>query len=210
MTPLTPALEDYLEGILILREEKGVVRVKDLATLLKVKASSTIESLKKLKELHLIEQERYGYIELTQSGVNIAKSIRDKHLILKKFLTEVLKVSDDVAESDACKMEHHLSPETLDKIITFINSLEASKKRDNTAITLKSLNDLRIGEKGKIAKLITTGPLKRKLLDMGFVKGEEIEVKNIAPLGDPIEVLVKGSLVSLRRKEAEGILVEMI
>lgn len=210
MTTLTPALEDYLEGIWILREEKGIVRVKDLATLLKVKASSVIESLKKLKELNLIKQERYGYIELTQSGINIAKEIRERHILLKRFLIDILKVSEDVAENDACKIEHHLSPETIYKMIAFVNSFEAKGNESSAGIILKSLDNLSIGAKGRIAKVIAVGPLKRRLLDMGFVKGEEIEVKNIAPLGDPIEVLVKGSLISLRKEEAEKVLVEMI
>ncbi|MBC7240474.1 MAG: metal-dependent transcriptional regulator, partial [Chloroflexi bacterium] len=111
MAFLTPALEDYLEGILILKEEKGIVRVKDLAHLLKVKASSVTESLKKLKELELIDQEKYGYIELTQAGINIAKEIREKHAVLKNFLVNLLGVNEETAEKDACSMEHYLSDE---------------------------------------------------------------------------------------------------
>ncbi|MCS7233801.1 MAG: metal-dependent transcriptional regulator [Synergistetes bacterium] len=211
MFTLTPALEDYLEGILTLKEEKGVVRVKDLASLLKVKASSAVESLKKLKEMKLIEQEKYGYIELTQAGINIAKAIKDRHTMLKRFLINILKVREEIAESDACKMEHFLSNETLEKLISFVSSFEAEKNLENQIDTpLKSLNELNIGSKARIIKIIAAGSLKRRLLDMGFIKGEELEVKNVAPLGDPIEILIKGTNVSLRKEEAEKILVEVI
>jgi len=204
---LTPALEDYLEGILILREKKNVVRVKDLANLLKVKASSVIEALRKLKELELIEQEKYGYIELTQKGINLASEIRKRHMILKNFLTDVLGVSEEIAEEDACKMEHHLSEETMQKLAKFVASYEPDR---SSSPKLKSLDTLTIGARGKIIRVTGSGPLKRKLLDMGFTRGEVAQIEEIAPLGSPIKVLIKGTRVSLRKEEAKNVLVEVI
>ena len=64
---------------------------------------------------------------------------------------------------------------------------------------------LKPGEKGKITKMGAMGPLKRRLMDMGVLIGEEIRVEKIAPLGDPIEVTIKNYNLSLRKKEAEGI-----
>ncbi len=69
---------------------------------------------------------------------------------------------------------------------------------------------LKPGEKGKITKIGAVGPFKRRLMDMGVLVGEEIQVKKIAPLGDPIKVTIKNYNLSLRKKEAEGILVEKI
>ncbi len=69
---------------------------------------------------------------------------------------------------------------------------------------------LKVGEKGKIARIGSVGPLKRRLMDMGVLVGEEIGVKKVAPLGDPIEVTVKNYNLSLRKKEAEGIDVEEV
>lgn len=68
---------------------------------------------------------------------------------------------------------------------------------------------LSCGEKGKIVRIGAIGPLKRRLMDMGVLVGEEIQIVKIAPLGDPLEVSVKGYHLSLRKKEAEGILVEV-
>jgi ferrous iron transport protein A len=66
------------------------------------------------------------------------------------------------------------------------------------------------GEKGKITRIGAIGPLKRRLMDMGVLVGEEIKVEKVAPLGDPIGIVVKNYSLSLRKKEAEGIAVEVI
>jgi ferrous iron transport protein A len=74
---------------------------------------------------------------------------------------------------------------------------------------MTNLAKLKPGEKGRIASIGAIGPLKRRLMDMGLLVGEEISVEKVAPLGDPIEVRVKSYSLSLRRTEAEGIAVEL-
>ncbi len=69
---------------------------------------------------------------------------------------------------------------------------------------------LKPGEKGKIKKIIVDGPMKRRLMDMGLLVNEEIEVERVAPFGGPIEVIVKGYSLSIRRKEAREILIDTI
>ena len=73
-----------------------------------------------------------------------------------------------------------------------------------------NLSMLKCGEKGKITKIGAIGPLKRRLMDMGVLVGEEVKMEKVAPLGDPIEVTVKNYSLSLRKKEAEEILVEAV
>ena len=68
---------------------------------------------------------------------------------------------------------------------------------------------LKPGEKGTITDIGTIGPLRRRLMDMGVLVGVKVKVLKVAPLGDPIEVTVKGYNLSLRKKEAEGISVEV-
>lgn len=68
---------------------------------------------------------------------------------------------------------------------------------------------LKPGEKGKITQIGVIGKIKRRLMDMGILIGEEVRVKKIAPLGDPIEVTIKNYNLSLRKNEAEGISVEV-
>ena len=72
------------------------------------------------------------------------------------------------------------------------------------------LSELKKGQSGRISKLSCSGSLKSKLVEMGVLNGERIKVIRIAPLGDPIEVLIKRYKLSLRKKDAEGILVEEV
>ena len=70
---------------------------------------------------------------------------------------------------------------------------------------MKTLRDLKIGESGVIAKVGTTGALKQRFLDMGITKGIEVKVMKVAPLGDPIEVEIRGYNLSIRKGDAEKI-----
>jgi len=73
----------------------------------------------------------------------------------------------------------------------------------------KSLKELKPGEKGKITKVSGTGSVRRRILDMGVVAGTEVELERKAPLGDPVEVKIKGYHLSLRKEEAANIFVEI-
>jgi Fe2+ transport system protein FeoA len=71
------------------------------------------------------------------------------------------------------------------------------------------LSDLKVGEAGNILKLVATGGFRQRLLEMGLVRGERIEVKRVAPFGDPVEYSIKDYRLSMRRREAESILIEV-
>ena len=73
---------------------------------------------------------------------------------------------------------------------------------------MKTLKDVAVGDSAIVKKLSGEGALKRRIMDMGMTKGVEIFVRRVAPLGDPIEVTVRGYELSLRKAEAENILVE--
>ena len=73
---------------------------------------------------------------------------------------------------------------------------------------MKTLKDVAIGDSAIVKRLSGEGDLKRRIMDMGVAKGVEIFVRKVAPLGDPIEVTVRGYELSLRKAEAENILVE--
>lgn len=73
-----------------------------------------------------------------------------------------------------------------------------------------NLSRLKPGEKGRITSIGAIGPLKRRLMDMGVLVGEVVNVVKVAPMGDPIEIRVKSYSLSLRKKEAEGIAVEVL
>ncbi|MFA5516036.1 MAG: ferrous iron transport protein A [Desulfuromonadales bacterium] len=73
-----------------------------------------------------------------------------------------------------------------------------------------NLTRLKPGEKGTITAIGAIGPLRRRLMDMGVLIGEVVRVVKVAPLGDPIEIKVKSYSLSLRKKEAEGIAIEVM
>lgn len=73
---------------------------------------------------------------------------------------------------------------------------------------MKTLKDVAVGEKAIVKRLSGEGALKRRIMDMGITKGIEVFVRKVAPLGDPIEVTVRGYELSLRKSEAESILIE--
>jgi ferrous iron transport protein A len=68
-----------------------------------------------------------------------------------------------------------------------------------------TLKDVKVGETVTVTKLNGTGPVKRRIMDMGITKGVEIHVRKVAPLGDPMELTVRGYELSLRKAEAEMI-----
>lgn len=115
---LGESLEDYLETIVIL-SEKGKVRSIDVAKLMEVSKPSVNKAMNVLKEKGLIEQEAYGDIRLTTSGKKLADMVFNRHQTIRTFLEDVLKVSKENAEKDACKIEHIISEETFEKIANF-------------------------------------------------------------------------------------------
>lgn len=232
MEVLTPSLEDYLEAIWVTGLKEKVVRVRDLAERLKIRPASVVGALKTLQEKGLVVHERYGYVELTERGASAAKEIYRKHKTIYRFFNEVLGLPPETAEMDACAIEHHISAEGLERMLAFIEFIEECPEGEPLWLTSfhyfietgqkpehcprgagmngVTLKELKPGEKGEILKLRGEGPLKRRLLDMGIVPGETVEVIRVAPLGDPVEVKVKGYRLSLRKEEAESVIVERV
>lgn len=73
---------------------------------------------------------------------------------------------------------------------------------------MKTLKEMKVGETARIAKLSGDGAVKRRIMDMGLTKGAEVFLRKVAPLGDPIEIRVRGYELSLRKADAELISVE--
>ena len=73
---------------------------------------------------------------------------------------------------------------------------------------MKTLREIKVGATAKVVKLHGEGPVKRRIMDMGITKGVEVYVRKVAPLGDPLELMVRGYELSLRKADAEMIEVE--
>ena len=128
---MTKSMEDYLEVIHVLIRDRRVARVRDVAASLNVKMPSVVKAIGELKKLELVRQEPYGDIELTPKGRKLAANVLGRHKLLKAFLVK-LNVPDEIADNDACLMEHILSATTLDRIREFVegapNKVSAKKK----------------------------------------------------------------------------------
>jgi len=121
----TRGIEDYLEAIYILLEERGYARVLDIASRLGVKPPSVTEMLQKMSRLGLVVYEKYRDVRLTSKGRKIAETVVKRHRILKEFLV-LLGVDEDIAEEDACGMEHSIHLETVEKLTKFVEFIKSS------------------------------------------------------------------------------------
>ena len=113
--------ENYLETILVLSKKLPVVRSVDIANELGYKKSSVSIAMKNLREKGYIDVSESGFIALTDSGKNIAEMIYERHELLSECLMK-LGVSEEIANEDACKIEHVISPESFEAIKSFIKS----------------------------------------------------------------------------------------
>lgn len=123
--PLTSVMEDYLEAIYDLDKDKKVIRVKDIAKRMDVKMPTVTSMLKTLNDRGLVHYEKYEYVEPTAKGTKVGREMRRRHQILFRFLTDILKVNVKIADDEACKMEHTLSPDTLDRLTDFVAFIQA-------------------------------------------------------------------------------------
>lgn len=118
---LTESLENYLEAILFLETENKVARAKDIADRLQIQRGSVTSALKVLSDKGLINYEPYSYITLTTRGKTLAKDITLRHATIKDFLINVLRIDPDIADDTACRMEHAIDPQTMERLTCFIN-----------------------------------------------------------------------------------------
>ena len=107
--------EDYLEAMLMLKEQRGYVRSIDVAEMLGVTKPSVSYATKRLRENGYISLDPAGMIQLTEPGLEIAERVYERHRLLTELFIG-LGVSPETAREDACKVEHDLSAETFDAI----------------------------------------------------------------------------------------------
>jgi len=121
----TASMEDYLEAIANLGGRRKVVRVSQISRKLGVKMPSVTSALKKLSEQELVEHERYGHIKLTPEGDKVARDVIYRHEALTRFFAQALGINRETAEEDACKIEHVISPLSMERLAKFVEFIEA-------------------------------------------------------------------------------------
>ncbi|PRO66699.1 transcriptional regulator MntR [Alkalicoccus urumqiensis] len=130
----TPSMEDYLERIYQLIDEKGYARVSDIAGALEVHPSSVTKMVQKLDASEYLVYEKYRGLVLTAKGEKIGKRLVFRHELLEEFL-KMIGVAESRIYEDVEGMEHHLSWETIDRIGDLVQYFEEEPGR---------LHDLRL------------------------------------------------------------------
>jgi DtxR family transcriptional regulator, Mn-dependent transcriptional regulator len=252
---LSESLEDYLEIILQLDQEKGEARVKDIAERKGVRMASVTGAMKRLAKEKLIDYRRREMVTLTPEGSELAHRVLQRHEFITRFLGDILGVSAEVAERDACSIEHIISLETLDRLAAFVEFLKSCPQAGGNIVELfnncygqvlkqesgegtqgmacrnqsclsnfpdssvrffssragrVALSDMKPGDRGRVVSVRAATSIRQRLIDMGLLPGVELEMLRVAPLGDPIEIKLKGYNLSLRKIEASTIAVEVI
>lgn len=130
-------IEDYVELVYDLEKEKKIVHTNDVAKKLGINPASVTEIFQKLSDEGFINYEKYGGACLTEKGKKVAIKIKEKHDVIMEFLI-LLGVDKEIAEQDACEMEHFLHRETMDTVIKFV---EVVKKCEFTPFWLERLKE---------------------------------------------------------------------
>jgi DtxR family Mn-dependent transcriptional regulator len=122
MDKLSITMESYLDSIFELSEngENDCVRLKDIADKIGVTKSTANAAMTALAENNLIQNERYRQIQLTESGIEMAKTIAKKHEIIKRYFSEVLNINPNIADKDACTIEHVISGVALEAMQKYL------------------------------------------------------------------------------------------
>jgi DtxR family transcriptional regulator, manganese transport regulator len=122
----TSRMEDYLEVIYELVQEKGYATTTDIANYLKVSLPSVTKMLRKLNRTGWLDYERYRGIRLNKEGVAVAKSVHERHSLMTEFF-RMIGVDEATANADAEGVEHYLHPETLKKLQKFLGIIKTTK-----------------------------------------------------------------------------------
>lgn len=115
------SLEMYVETIYLLSQDSPKVKMSEVASNLGVTKPSCHKAMAQLKDKGYILQEKYGDIELTEVGRTLGKDVYLRHQLLTYYLIHALNVTPMIAESDACRMEHVLSDETIESIKRWVS-----------------------------------------------------------------------------------------
>ena len=136
----TPSMEDYIEQIYILIEDKGYARVSDIAENLSVHPSSVTKMVQKLDKDEYLIYEKYRGLVLTMKGKKIGKRLVYRHELLEQFL-RVIGVKEEHIYEDVEGIEHHLSWESIDRIVDLVQYFEEDENRISELRKIQSKNE---------------------------------------------------------------------
>lgn len=132
---VTSVQEDYLEAIFFLTEKGGIARSKDIAHQLNAHKSTVSNTLRVLQQRNLVHFEPYGLIKLSDEGFVVAQRVASSHRLLKNFLHEILLLDDITAEKNACRIEHVVDAEVIERLSVFIAQIHTCPDSSESCIS---------------------------------------------------------------------------
>ncbi len=117
----------HMVAIAELLESRGYARVSDVAKALNITRGSASLTLKTLKQRGLVEEDENRFLRLSKAGRSIARAVLGRKALIRRFFTNVLGVAEGVAEVDACKIEHLVGPQTMQRLEQYLKFLESQE-----------------------------------------------------------------------------------
>jgi len=217
-------LEDYLEAIAVISAENdGHAHTKLVAERLGVTTSSVSAALQSLSLRGLISYTAQSPAVLTATGAERAAVISRRHVQLRRFFTEILKLDVLEADQTACRVEHTIAERVMSRLSTLADAIA---ERDDCAplreylqqtmpqikaeenAVLVPLSELPEGAWAVVGKVDSALRGLKKFADLGLVKGTRLQMEGRAPFGDLLRIKVMGSDLSLRKRDARLIWVK--
>jgi Mn-dependent DtxR family transcriptional regulator/Fe2+ transport system protein FeoA len=227
---LSESLEDYLKIIFQLERDRRVARVKDIAARKGVRMASVTGALRRMAKEGLVHYGAREFVELTDDGAELARKVLQRHDFLRRFLTNTLGLPKETADKDADAIEHHLSAETLGRLVALYQFLAtyghshllSQFLEDGLSVpcshcpnadpvlrpATKSLHDLEPGSWGRVTWVDGDAKHRLDLVEKGVMPRVRMEME--AKHGGLVKVRIKGTPVQLTEDQARAILVQPI
>ncbi len=227
---ISDSLEDYLKIIFQLERERRVARVKDIAARKGVRMASVTGALRRMAKEGLVHYGAREFVELTDDGAELARKVLQRHDFLRRFLTNTLGLPKETAEKDADAIEHHLSTQTLGRLVALYQFLATYGHSDILVRFLedglsvpcsecphsggiprpatRSLQELEPGSWGRVTWVDGDASHRLSLVEKGIMPRVRMEME--AKHAGQVKVRIKGTTVPLSEEQARAVLVQPI
>jgi len=209
----TDSVEEYIEGIFRLQSEVDLVSTGEVATYMSVSAGSATTMIKKLADLGLAYHEPYQGIRLSPSGQRIAKRLIRAHRIIEVFLTKTLNLEWHEVHDLACKLEHYVSDEVIDRMYLACGKPLVCPHGSPIDVDAPC-NDFRLSEvepgESVVVKRVTDERTEflAYLASVGLTLNTKVKVDSFSPIDTVLHLEVKGKKVSVGNEVARHVWVD--
>ena len=189
---ITARIEDYLEELFLLESTGRIVTVTDLAERLKITKGTVTATVQKLVELNLVNHARYGALHLTEAGREKGMIVFRRHEGFRAFFHELLGLDREQSSEMACSIEHYVDNTTEERLYALLEYFRKARAEhqpwvDEAFLAIEKpillvpvpLTLCETGSSGVILRLTADEPLRKKLIELGFIQGTNVKLLGI-------------------------------